>query len=250
MTDRFSFSDEDLTAFLDGEADAAMSDRISAALESDMALQDRLSALDIPRDALALAFDPVLASAPPMPPLPDVEVQAQAPRGWGMLAAGLGGGLAAGIALAMSLQLGAPEPSQPGWLQVVANYQALYVPETLSKGPVLSANAKAEQLANLSNILDVDLSNLTLVGDLELQRAQQLGFRGKPLAQLAYVLPDGTPVAICILQSGKPASDVKTSEIEGLAAVHWTTGQHGVLVIGGNDPNVLSQIAPIVQASI
>ena len=88
-----------------------------------------------------------------------------------MLAAGLGGGLAAGIALAMSLQLGAPEPSQPGWLQVVANYQALYVPETLSKGPVLSANAKAEQLASLSNVLDVDLSNLTLVGDLELQRA-------------------------------------------------------------------------------
>ena len=251
MTDQTMFSNDELTAYLDGEADADLTRRLDAALREDEELRARLDALDFPKAALAQAFDAQLSAAPPMPTLPPMAQPDPAGprRGWGMFGAGAGGGLVAGIALAIGLGLGTPEPSPPGWLDVVVDYQALYVPETLAGTPS-TPDAVATQLAALSNTVNLDLTGFAAVEGLRIHRAQELGFRGKPLVQLAYALPDGTPVAICILQSGKPESAPISREIKGMAAVHWTTGSHGILIIGGTDQQRLDTIAPQVAARI
>ncbi|MEO0380352.1 MAG: transcriptional regulator, partial [Pseudomonadota bacterium] len=66
-----AFSDEDLTAFLDGEADATLEAEIVAALETDEELGARMAGLELPMDAIKGAFDSMLDTAPAMPALPE-----------------------------------------------------------------------------------------------------------------------------------------------------------------------------------
>jgi len=58
------FSDEDLTAFLDGEADANLSEAIESALIEDGVLSQRLADLHLDKDDLKAAFDDLLETAP------------------------------------------------------------------------------------------------------------------------------------------------------------------------------------------
>ena len=102
MTAEHRFSDEDLTAFLDGEADDALTAAIADQLERDSDLADRLAALDIPMVPLAEAYNALLAEAPPMPDLP-ATVPNDEPRrgfGWGWGVGSFATGIAAGLAVA------------------------------------------------------------------------------------------------------------------------------------------------------
>jgi len=74
------FSDEDLTAHLDGEADAALSMALVKACETDTDLVKRLDELTIDTDAIMTAFDGLKSSAPAMPELPVPTVAG--PRRW------------------------------------------------------------------------------------------------------------------------------------------------------------------------
>ena len=258
MSEMRVFSDEELTAYLDGEGDDALRAEIDAQLEQDNELGQRLAALDIPIPAIGAAFDGLLAEAPQMPDLPEPAVHVapantvSTPR-WRGFVPGAGIGLAAGLAVAMFTGLGQKPaaPKEPGWLEVVANYQMLYVPRTLEKHygtPSLSARVK--NLNNLSKVVGVDLSGLATIEGLSFRRAQELGFRGKPLIQIAYTLADGTPVAICLLESGNDAKPPSGKTISGLAAANWTTGKHGILIIGGQDQAVIDDLAAKVQPLI
>lgn len=247
-----TYSDEDLTAFLDGEADSDLVQSLEADLGRDDALNARLAGLDIPKQMIASAFEEQLKSAPAMPPLPTpAKTRSSRP---GAFWPGLGMGLAAGFALAFAMTtLRQPEPQAPGWLEVVANYQMLYVPETLSSNAVAGKSSRYGQsvsLDDLSKAVGTDLRMLRTVEGLQYRRAQLLGFNGKPLVQVAYTLPDGTPVAICILPSDTEAAGPNGQFLSGLAASDWTTGTHGVVVIGGQDQttidSIASQIAPLI----
>ena len=55
MSDPDMFSDEELTAFLDGEADDALQAAIEAQLETDAGLAERMAGLDIPIAPIAAA---------------------------------------------------------------------------------------------------------------------------------------------------------------------------------------------------
>ena len=57
MTETRHFTDEELTAFLDGEADDALSEAIATQLETDPALEAQLAALDIPMAELKGAIE-------------------------------------------------------------------------------------------------------------------------------------------------------------------------------------------------
>ena len=256
------FSDETLTAYLDQEADPELVRDIETALTTDSNLVARLAALRFPKDALADAFGQQLTAAPAMPSLPPkaettpITANLPEPPRWGFLS-GAVSGLAAGFLGAVFLgwsQFFAPEEQQPGWLDVVANYQGLYVPETLNlRTKDQNANGSAEQdldLAALSEAVGADLSVLKSVEGLAFKRAQQLGFRGKTLIQIAYTLPDGTPVAICILPSGNQQSGPRSQVLSGMAASDWTTGTHGVLIIGGDDQTIIDGLAEKVQPLI
>jgi len=192
------FSDETLTAFLDGETDAEVTRAINAKLETSAALAEQLDALRFPEDKLGSAFDYLLVDAPAMPDLPSLPamtvplpIAANLPERpqWRGIFAGGASGLVAGLVAAVYLGIG-KEPvsiSDPNWLDVVANYQMLYVPDTLdpSQSTQISADdaTRRAALATLSDAVGVDLKNLETVEGLQFRRAQRLGFQGKTLIQ-------------------------------------------------------------------
>ena len=201
--------------------------------------------------------------APPAPELPpflqnptsqsDASVVTVPARRWRGFIPGLAVGIAASLATVMVTGVGEPKPAERSWLDVVANYQRLYVPETLStpynpRGQ--SVSAQNDNIQQLSQLVNLDLSRIKNIEGMTFKRAQQLGFNGKPLVQMVFALPDGTPVAICILQSDANSRGPRSQTLEGMAASDWTTGTHGVLIIGGEDQNLINQITPQVQSLI
>lgn len=249
MMDDRTFTDEELTAYLDGEADDALQAAIAAQLDSDAQLGERLAALDIPMAALAEGYDALLQDAPPMPVLPDMSaVSPSRPRfGWGWGIGTFGTGLAAGLAVAVFTGFGQPEPAPPpGWAAFVASYQSLYTEATLAAVTLSEAERQA-QLTQVSDALGLDLTTLPAADGLTLKRAQLLDFRGKPLVQLAYLRADGTPVALCIIPAGPDGKPVSMGAAEGMDLARWNTPGYGFLLIGGTDPAPLAAEADTFQ---
>jgi anti-sigma factor RsiW len=249
MTDAPVLTDEDLTAYLDGQCDPETEARISAQLETDDALVERLGALDIPIAAIRQGYDALLADAPPMPDLTNVTSMPAAARtapwrGFGMFGAGLAAGLAIMAVAGQFQSAPGPAPAAPlGWKAVVANYQMLYDTKTLYP-ETPSAETRAAQLAHVGRELNMDLSGLEDAPGLTFKRAQILSFQGRPLAQIAYLKADGTPVALCILESKDGRSgkrtDVAYEVVGGLGGASWTMNGIGYIVIGGDDPAALT----------
>lgn len=235
MMDTAQFTDEQLTAFLDGEADAELYAQIEVALETDEALGEQLAGLDIPIAQIAQAYDALLTQAPPMPALP-VQVQGLSRRGvgiWGMVGV-FGTGIAAGLAMAIFSGLGTTAPAQTGWKAVVASYQSLYSPDTLAGASIDPTEAQA-QLVQVSELIGADLTQLPQIDGLTFKRAQVLGFKGKIFVQLAFVRSDGTPVALCIIDAKtKVSTPINSEEFFGMAAASWNIDGRAYLLIGGD----------------
>ncbi|MEL7132394.1 MAG: hypothetical protein AAGK77_08280 [Pseudomonadota bacterium] len=250
MNEMRAFSDEELTAYLDGEADGVLRARIEKALETDAEVAEQLAALDIPLVPIAEAYETLMQDAPPMPALPEIEDVAPVSSSRGRWTWGVGTfatGLAAGLAVAMFTGFGTPEPAPRGWVSFVASYQVLYTPETL----VIANPSVAEtqmQLATVSDALGLDLNGLPEAEGLTFKRAQVLGFNGKPLVQIAFARADGTPVALCIIPSGPDAKPVSMGAAEGLGLARWNTPGYGFLLIGGNDAAPLEAEAETFQS--
>lgn len=255
MTNVRTFTDEELTAYLDGEADSELHAAVDAALESDPAVVDQLGALDVPLAPIVEAYDALLQDAPEMQALPEAAPLAQpsvgAPRSrWGFGVGTFATGIAAGLAVAMFTGLGTPEPAPAaprGWVSFVASYQALYTPETLAMSDPTRDEA-AVQLASVSDALGLDLSGLPQTEGLTFKRAQILGFKDKPLIQIAFVRADGTPVALCIIPAGSDAKPVSMGAAEGLGLARWNTPGFGFLLIGGTDEAPLEAEAETFQS--
>ncbi|WP_299685392.1 hypothetical protein [uncultured Tateyamaria sp.] len=250
MTQTHTFTDEELTAFLDGEADDALATAIGEALETDTALGERLASLDIPMAELAEAYNALLDDAPPMPALPAAPSAADAaPRfGWGWGIGTFGTGIAAGLAMALFTGFGQPQPAPPpGWAAFVASYQSLYTPETLASVTTTDAE-RAAQLQTVSAALGLDLTSLPDAEGLTFKRAQVLGFNGKPLVQLAYQRADGTPVALCIIPAGPDGKPVSMGAAQGMELARWNTPGYGFLLIGGQDQAPLQTEADTFQS--
>lgn len=220
------FSDEDLTAFLDGEADADLSARIEAG--RDAALQARLDRLEIGRAEAVAHWAGVadLASAFPVP-IKSGRRSAAKPA----LA-----GLAAGVALAVAVGWGfggANAQFEP-WHTEVAAYHALYVPQTLKAAQVSVAEGQA-QLERLSTRVGRDLTVLPQAEGLEFRRAQELGFDGAVLVQMAFLAEGDVPMALCVLEMTGQPEQPTSGRIRGLAAVSWADANHRFILIGGTD---------------
>ena len=186
MTGTPDISDEELTAYLDGELPPEKRDAIDRGLEGDDALAARLAALEIPIDLLREGAAAALQEAPAYP------TQARPGRiGQGALVAASVAVLALGLGVFWTMR---PAPTQD-WVLAVANYQSLYVTETLAASE--PEEERQARLTTLSEALGTDLTPLLGVGEIEYRRAQLLGFEGEPLVQVAY-LKNGVPIAICI----------------------------------------------------
>ena len=237
MADRY-FSDEELTAFLDGEKEFAPMDEIRAALKFDPALQRRLSSLKIDRRQIKENFQHLSPGMIPQPKLPD-----HAPSRISNL------GIAAGFLIAAVIGFGVgsfdPQSQPKDWKAYVAAYQALYTNSTLVHVQADSI-AQQDELQRVSAAIgkSINLSNLNIGPEVEYKRAQILGFEGKALIQLAFLTSTGEPMALCIIRSDNNVSQaINFAVMEELNSAFWSTQGYNYLLIGGNDQSLLSRLA-------
>lgn len=242
MTDPV-FSDEDLSRFLDGEVSDALEQDIRAALTRDAALSNRLDNLRSAQAAFDQTQKDLLSLAPKLPDLPNANVTS---RSWSPAICGL----AAGLAIAACISWASLSNSEPDWRDVVANYQSLYVTETLS-GVTEPRSVSEAKLKELSDRLGLDLTNLPEVDGLAYRRAQQLGYKGTTLAQLTFLTHDGGPVALCLLRTDEPDSTAITAEtLEGMAAFSWVDDGFGILLIGPLESPILPEAAHLFRTAL
>ncbi|EBA16959.1 hypothetical protein RSK20926_08317 [Roseobacter sp. SK209-2-6] len=242
-----AFNDEELTAFLDGEADAALASQIEAALRTDPLLQQRFQALDIPLAALQEGFSTQSLQAPALPTglLPEPQ-KTQAPM---QMVAGFALAFGLGALSVFMLQPGAEPVKAPGWKAVVASYQSLYTAETVA-GAAQPLEVTTKVLAEFGSTHSVDLVPAQSVEGLEFKRAQLLGFKGKPLLQMAYIGPDGAPIAFCVTRSNGDNSAMQSESLAGMAAASWVENGVGYLVIGGQDQGFVDAVAADIRGRL
>jgi anti-sigma factor RsiW len=242
MTDKTTIpSDEELTAYLDGELPSAEAARLEALLEMDAELAARLEFLSRASLPFAQAFDPLLAQAPKaeleaiLSRLSAAPSATPAPirrRFLGALAACLVAGVIADRAfIGLSRQLAATDESSE-WRATVADYIALYTPETLA-GPVPSLTSQVGQLSAVEARLGLRLSPeaIALQG-VDFKRALLLQYDDQPLAQLAYLDPETGPLALCIVRSDNGVQPPDVEARKGMNVVYWSDKAHAFMLIG------------------
>ncbi len=235
-------SDALLTAYLDGELDAAERGALEKRFLAEPALKVRLDELARGGRPFGPAYAALLAAAPEarmQAMLADLVAKHErglarsGPSWWSprAIAAALVIFIAGGFAGYAGLPL-LLHPPQPGWRQVVAEYQGLTTAATLAAVPDDTA-AMQQQLAAAGAKLAVDLSPDKLaLPDAALKRVQLYEFRGRPLVQLAYLAGDSGPMALCIIANGRPDEPAAFEVREGFNIVFWTDGGRGYMLIG------------------
>jgi len=273
-------SNETLVAYIDGELSADEQARVAEALRHDDEAQERLDLLKRGGRAFDEAFDGLLAAAPErqlqamfsdlvakktaarpgggaldqeagaadetVVPLRRPQRTRSRPPLWQMAAAAailvfvFAGGMVTGGLFGPPAQVG---EEQVGWREAAARYVALFSAETLAGFP----DDPGQRQANLQKIetaLGLPLSDERISNpQLAFKGTQLLQLRDKPLAQISYLHDGRTPVALCIIRSGKDPAAPDTEQRQGLNVVHWIAEGYGFMVIGDVPEPELRQIS-------
>jgi len=279
--DQVDLSNETLVAYIDGELGESERELVAEALIYDEEARDRLSVLKAGGRPFSEAFDLLNDAAPDdrlQGMLADLLARKQAGRAgpgdpkpstaeekvipfrsrriggstpiWQMAAAAailvfvFTGGLVTG-----GYFTGPAGVDQPvGWREAAARYVALYSAETVEGYP----NDPAERQANLQRIetaLGLPLGQERVeINELTFEGSQLLKLKDKPLAQIAYLHGGSTPVALCIIRSGKPEAGPATETRQGLNVVHWIADGYGYMVIGDVPDDELRRISEEFRA--
>jgi hypothetical protein len=238
-------SDETLTAYLDGMLEPEVQAEVEATIAADVDIAARLDALRLPIGRLQAAMTPGMLDAPSLPP--ELLVTAQEPprrRYW--VPTAIAASFAIGFVVSGVLQPPAPKT---GWLTSVAAYQALYITETLS-GPAQTDARRAEVLDTATGVFDLDLEPATQLDGADFKRAQMLGFKGKPLLQMAYLTPDGVPMALCLIPVDGPDKPPEPSVLFDLAGISWVENGVGYYLVGGDSPDQIDTLFTQIRAAI
>ncbi|WP_064693900.1 anti-sigma factor family protein [Rhizobium aegyptiacum] len=256
-------SDEDLTAFIDGELTAEEAARIEAIVKEDDSVAERLDVLARASLPFEQAFAPLLSEAPREKleamlaaiPAREGATTGSAPavtrrRFLGALAASLVAGIAidrAAIGIGRRL---VPRDENSEWRAVVADYISLYTAETLA-GPVPGREDQAVQLASLDEKLGLSLSPeaVSLAG-VDFKRAQLLQYDGKALAQIAYLDPETGPMALCIVRSDAGPKEPDLENRKGMNVVYWSNASHAFMLIGHAAADRMTAIADGVRGRV
>jgi|GEM_PF-644138 len=242
-------SDEQLTAYLDDEMSDDMRARVEDALESDPQAQRRLERLKLPDGLLERAFDPKAMGVPPMPaalrdkldmtagPVPANSNKAPGYL-WPMSVAA---SFALGMLLMTALRPATSGPEQISWVDTVASYQALYVPETLSDQQAPEITQRV--LARAQNVLGVNLQAALDVEGLTFKRVQMLSIDSAPLIQMAYLDAQGQPFAFCLTKQSVEDQDQEVRMSFDLATSSWVENGVGFVIVGGQDGSKAEEIA-------
>ncbi len=244
------FSDEQLTAFLDGEGDFELITAISLAQKTDDQLRNRLERLKIPQVEMSAAFDGLLSSAPAYPAHLTLPMAANQGLFSGLRAVAATAVVCLGVGWLAANYFA--DRSTEDWHQSVATYHALYVNDTLAQVNQSPAAAQ-DELKRVAAVLGKAIAPDVLTGSPQLtyKRAQVLGFQGRPLAQLAFLSNTGVPVALCIIKNEKPGdTTISTGEQLGMKTASWSKGEYDYLLVGGTDAALINDAATAFSAKL
>lgn len=268
-------SDEQLSAFIDGELASDEADAVRAALARDPVLQQRLqqllagdsfavvgfrSALAEPMPAglvRAIEEAPAPADATPTPSQrPGERIRSAVALSLALLVAGF-----IGVGLGYMVQ-GPPEPPAPAptaspapvgpppWLAQIADYHRIYAKQKRHLVEVPAAEkSHIEQWLAKTVGLPFRVPDLTEQG-LDFAGARLLVADAKPVAQLLYTSPSGAVVGICFTPSDKPAAPFVEREVGGLGMVVWWRGGFGFVVVGDQTMPELRAAAEAASGSL
>ncbi len=277
------YSDEELKAYLCGEADRELRDRIDRQLDEDDELQARIASLDDLPATLSAAAAGLLDLAPVQRmsrrlsgaegPDPDrtrrsgAEPAGTARRGmWLGLRRPAAVGLLAGCLL-VALTLGGligrelfPRTVEvvptgpPRWITAAVDHTNLYTQRTLTARAV-DSETKAAMVELAGRHLSRDLT--AIASDLprfRFERAELLRFEDKPLAQLLYLHDSGTPFAFYILDTGEYAEaaivEPRKGQIEELAATRWRGARYEYFTVGRLTRAQMDEVAGVLDARL
>ena len=140
--------------------------------------------------------------------------------------------LAAGAGAWIALSLASGEGKKKDWRSAVEEYTSLYTYETCSP---LHPDAPL-QATELSAVGARVGANLTPEGvelpGLRFTVAFMLSYKGSPLAAIAYVAAEGSPVMFCIIANEAPDAPMRLEQRGELSLASWSRGGRGYLVIG------------------
>ena len=130
---------------------------------------------------------------------------------------------------------------------LVADYQSLYVPETIVNIDRQQSRQAAEEL--LASIaarsgLPSNIPNFESEG-YEFVRAQELGYLGEPLVQLVYAKPGGNPIALCFNPVDSKQPDDARVVVEQLAdfgTIRWRDGDTRFLIVANEGTEGLTAL--------
>ncbi len=172
-------------------------------------------------------------------------------------AVGLGGALlgAAGVAWFTRKPSQAQE-SIPRWVDAIAQYQSLYVRETLTGTIQSSVQAQGivrafAQSSQLPDFMTPDLSSQGLI----FQRAQRLNFDNIPLLQIVYLPAEGRPLALCAMPA-IPLKLVPTADSSqplashGMTSSYWQRNGLAWVVVADWSPERLQTLVSQIQNKV
>lgn len=248
-----------LSAYLDGELDAAQAEAVEARLASDPVVQAELDAL-IQADVLAQEqFEEQLSDPVPFALAQQIKAtELETPKAparpiWGAMAASLVVFALGGVGgYVLKDQTTAPVQTA-GWLADIADYHAVYASQ--GRHLVEVGADEADHIETwLGNTIGASFTIPDLSGfDLTFEGGRLLVANGKPVAQLMYRDADGTVVALCLQQSdtettGAPTFNERT--INGFDFVSWRAGNAQYVVIGEGGTPELPDIAAAAAIEI
>lgn len=258
------YTEEDLLKYYDGGLSEERSLQLREAARHDADLADNLVAMEASQLPYKAAFDQRIM--PEMPENLRTSVEhwvglagsaGQAPARqrlgvWTVLASAACVLASIGLGYSFALQhvkpvndrnlvsasVEIPQSTQSAWVERVADYQSLYVENTVKgvRNGAVRAQALLEGIANRSalrtGIPDLSGEGYTFV------RAQELGYMNEPLVQLVYTKPGAAPLALCYMPAdGENDSPLVIDAYHGLGTASWITGgQRFVLVADESEP--------------
>jgi hypothetical protein len=137
-----------------------------------------------------------------------------------------------------------------GWRASVAEYMALYTPQTLAN-LTADANSHRVQLSSVGQQLGLPLTPeaIALPG-AEFRRAQILDYEGVLIGQLTYLDARHGPLALCITTAKTGSERLASEERMGLNVVYWSNGTHAFMLIGKNPFEDLQIMARSAQKGL
>lgn len=255
------YSDEAITAWLDGEMQANDALRFETALEQDEQLVQRTELLRLNEADIASAFAPLLNAAPLssmeeqlanlLSKQPTTTNKATGVSRRSLIAASLsflviGSGLGY-IARPTTHSLSESEKIR----ELEAQYMSLYSAETLLDADN-SASALQRGLVRTAQDIGLQTNERQLVlPGAELKMVRMLRYDSTSIAQIAWMHEDFGPMALCISPDRHPAStELNHEQRHSMNLVWWRSGRHQFVLIGRNPVSQLRQNALTLQAEL